>query len=302
MANPVRGDSDQQDTPGVAGFSAVSDGTRGDTSASAKNGVVGGNESTDPVPSGGAPAGNGVFGFSTNPQGSGVLGSNNATSAVTIPGGGSGVVGITKAPGGNGVFGAHLGTAGRGVQGNGPEVGVGGFSDTGVGVLAQSSTVALKAQGPLAGRFEGNVEVTGDITLVNADCAEDFDVATAGTLEPGTVVICDADGALRPSVSPYDKKVVGVVSGAGPYKPAIVLDRQDSLDHRAPVALLGKVFCKVDAEEYAIEVGDLLTTSVSAGHAMKASDPSRACGAVIGKARRPLASGRGKIRVVVALQ
>jgi hypothetical protein len=300
MANPIRGDSDQQDTPGVTGFSAVSDGTRGDTGASAKNGVVGGNESSDPIPSG-APGGNGVFGFSTNPQGSGVLGSNNATGAVTAPGG-SGVFGITKATGGAGVFGANLGTSGRGVQGNGPEAGVAGFSDQGVGVLAQSTTVALKAQGPLAGRFEGNVEVTGDITLVNADCAEDFAVAIAGTLEPGTVVICDADGALRPSISPYDKKVVGVVSGAGPYKPAIVLDRQDSLQHRAPVALLGKVFCKVDAEEYAIEVGDLLTTSSSAGHAMKASDPSRAFGAVIGKALRPLASGRGKIPVLVALQ
>jgi hypothetical protein len=35
---------------------------------------------------------------------------------------------------------------------------------------------------------------------------------------------------------------------------------------------------------------------------MKASDPSRAFGAVIGKALRPLPSGRGKIPVLVALQ
>jgi hypothetical protein len=51
-----------------------------------------------------------------------------------------------------------------------------------------------------------------------------------------------------------------------------------------------------------IEVGDLLTTSSCSGHAMKASDPFRAFGAVIGKALRPLASGRGKIPVLVALQ
>jgi hypothetical protein len=28
----------------------------------------------------------------------------------------------------------------------------------------------------LAGYFEGDVEVTGDIRLTNADCAEDFDI------------------------------------------------------------------------------------------------------------------------------
>src|SRR5439155_15005596 len=46
------------------------------------------------------------------------------------------------APGGSGVFGANnapAGSLGRGVQGNGPEAGVGGFSDQGRGVLAQSN-------------------------------------------------------------------------------------------------------------------------------------------------------------------
>src|SRR5208282_6491995 len=34
-----------------------------------------------------------------------------------------------------------------------------------------------------------------------------------------------------------------------------------------------KVCCKVDADYASIEVGDLLTTSSTAGHAMKAEDP-----------------------------
>src|SRR5271165_954023 len=34
-----------------------------------------------------------------------------------------------------------------------------------------------------------------------------------------------------------------------------------------------KVYCKVDADYASIEVGDLLTTSSTAGHAMKAEDP-----------------------------
>jgi hypothetical protein len=29
---------------------------------------------------------------------------------------------------------------------------------------------------PVAGYFEGEVHVTGDIKLLNADCAEDFDI------------------------------------------------------------------------------------------------------------------------------
>jgi hypothetical protein len=69
-----------------------------------------------------------------------------------------------------------------------------------------------------------------------------------------------------------------------------------------PIALMGKVYCKVDASLAPIEVGDLLVTAPTPGHAMKAMDPSRAFGAVVGKALRPLAAGRGLIAVLVALQ
>jgi hypothetical protein len=153
-----------------------------------------------------------------------------------------------------------------------------------------------------AGRFEGHVEVTGDIRLTNADCAEDFDVLEAEQVEPGTVMVIDEAGALQQSQRAYDKKVAGVVSGAGGYKPGIVLDRQQSQQTRQPIALLGKVYCKVDAQYGAIEVGDLLTTSPTPGHAMKATDTVRAFGAVIGKALQGMAQGQGMIPVLVALQ
>ena len=65
---------------------------------------------------------------------------------------------------------------------------------------------------------------------------------------------------------------------------------------------MGKVFCKVDAQFGAIEVGDLLTTSPTPGHAMKTSDPFQAFGAVIGKALRPLIEGQGLIPILIALQ
>jgi hypothetical protein len=142
----------------------------------------------------------------------------------------------------------------------------------------------------------------GDITLKNADCAEEFDITSEAEIEAGTVMVLDGEGALRESTEAYDKKVAGVLSGAGKYRPGIVLDRQDSSTNRRPLALVGKVYCKVDADCSPLEVGDLLTTSPTPGHAMKAADPVRAFGAVIGKALRPLKEGRGLIPILVALQ
>ena len=72
--------------------------------------------------------------------------------------------------------------------------------------------------------------------------------------------------------------------------------------NRKPIALLGKVFCKVDASFEPVRVGDLLTTSSTPGHAMKAVDPATAFGAVIGKALRPLKEGQGLIPILVTLQ
>ena len=148
----------------------------------------------------------------------------------------------------------------------------------------------------------GNVTFRGDIRLAGADCAEAFEVEAAGGLEPGTVlVIGDAD-RLRQCSRPYDRRVVGVVSGAGDRRAGLVLGAGAPATDRLPVALIGTVFCKVDADHAPIEVGDLLTTSSSEGHAMKAEDAHRAMGAVIGKALRPAARGRTLIPIVVALQ
>ena len=168
--------------------------------------------------------------------------------------------------------------------------------------MAQSNQIGLKAQAPIAGHFDGNVEVTGDIQFLGADCAEDFDLADSVTPEPGTVMVLDETGGVRTSCDDYDRRVVGVVSGAGTYRPALILDRVETSRGRLPLAMVGKVFCKVDAGNAPIAVGDLLTTSLTPGHAMKAADPSRAFGAVIGKALQPWTSGCGLIAIVAALQ
>ena len=148
----------------------------------------------------------------------------------------------------------------------------------------------------------GSIATNGDILLTNADCAEEFDICEAEQIEPGTVMVLAKDGKLQPSHTAYDKRVAGVISGAGDYKPGIVLDKQHAQRGRQPVGLVGKVFCMVDAQYGAIEVGDLLTTAPTPGHAMKASDPLKAFGTVIGKALRPLADGQGLIPILIALQ
>jgi hypothetical protein len=141
----------------------------------------------------------------------------------------------------------------------------------------------------------------GDIKLKNADIAEEFDVVDAQATEPGDLLIVCDDMMLERSCRPYDTRVAGVVGGAGRFQPGIVLGANQHSD-RLPLVLLGRVLCKVDATYAAVEVGDLLTTSPSPGHAMKVTDPVAAFGAVIGKAMGQLAKGQDLIPILVALQ
>ncbi len=146
----------------------------------------------------------------------------------------------------------------------------------------------------------GNVSAS-NVMLTGGDCAERFDLGALATAEAGTVMVISEDGALRPSDRSYDRRVAGVVSGAGAFRPGIVLDKRANDEGRTTIALVGKVYCKVDADSAPISVGDLLTTSATSGHAMKAVDPMKAFGAVIGKALGNLDEGFGLIPILVAM-
>jgi hypothetical protein len=274
---------------------------------------------------------NGVFGLTSNGESSGVYGHNDGENpqgawgvfgfspkgfaGVFGSGGQNGVFGQTNAQSASGIYGRNDGN-GNGVLGSSDGGdGVEGFSKSRNGVFGQSETgsglhgyskqqfgIYARSDTGMAGYFEGSITVTNDIILKNADCAENFDIAGLEKVEPGTVMVIDTEGALRQSDRPYDKRVAGVISGAGSYKPGLILDKQESSKNRMPIALMGKVYCKVDAQYGAIEVGDLLTTSPTPGHAMKADDPMKAFGSVIGKALRPLATGEGLIPILIALQ
>ena len=264
-------------------------GVHGQSYSAADNGVLGENLASD------ANGGSGVYGISNT-----VYGVHGLSS-------GDGLIGLFQFPY-SGVYGLHTGKIGAGVLG----VGTGGY-----GIFASSfENYGLYADGAKgAASFGGNITINGDITAVNTvvvntdviltgggDCAEHFDAAAEAPLEPGTVVVLDHEGSVRESQHAYDRKVAGVVSGAGNYRPALVLDGRESSRRRALVALVGKVFCKVDASECPVDVGDLLTASSTPGHAMKASDPAKAFGSVIGKALRPLPGGKGLIPILIALQ
>ena len=66
------------------------------------------------------------------------------------------------------------------------------------------------------------------------------------------------------------------------------------------VALTGLVECKVDADYGTVRAGDLLTTSPTPGHAMRASDATP--GTIVGKALEGQETGTGVIRVLVMMR
>ncbi len=318
--DPVSSTSNATNTPAVTGEGHGYEGVRG-VSHNAHGAVVGINDWTPVGPPGPPSNGSGVFGLNTkggvgvfgqSPDGIGVWGTSvrsegvhaETTSPVTaalaaynLNDRASGAAVYANCKNSEAIHAETLspGTAAVGAYNLNRE-------GTGAGVYAKTL-----GSGP-AGFFDGNVYVAGelavkvDIRLENADCAEEFDVLDADTVTPGTVMVVGEDGVLHQSDKAYDTCVAGVISGAGDYRPAIVLDKRSSSATRKPIALLGKVSCKVDADYGAIQVGDLLTTSPAPGHAMKASDSAKVFGAVLGKALRPLKAGRGMIPILVSLQ
>ena len=139
-----------------------------------------------------------------------------------------------------------------------------------------------------------------------ADFAEFFDVAPTGESAPeaGMLVCIDESsaGKLVVSSKAADKKVAGVISGAGGVRPGLMMGQKGTAANgEYPVAITGRVFVKADASKRAIAPGDLLTTSDVPGHAMKAGRGTR--GAVIGKAMSGLEKGeRGEVLVLLGIQ
>jgi hypothetical protein len=269
---------------GVRGESQSNDGVHGLAHASNKSGVWGHNDSSGFGVAGSSVSGEGVLG--TSQTGNGVHGVSNSTSF--------NVAGVLGEANGNGqvigVYGlASTGTTAAGVVGVGATGGY--FASNGLG-----ANTALWANGLCK---VGTLQILG-----GADLAEPFNVS-GEVVQPGMVVVIDPDcsGGLKPCTQAYDRKVAGIISGAGGVATGLSMGHEGTLaTGKHPVALSGRVYCLGDASNGDIRPGDLLTSSTIPGHAMKAVDFDRSRGAIIGKAMTSLKQGRGLVLVLVNLQ
>gem|GEM_PF-2137865 len=148
------------------------------------------------------------------------------------------------------------------------------------------------------------VEVNGTtrtkiLEITGGDVAEARHSTTGEPLLFGSVVVFDEiqQGKVRLTSKPYDKKVAGVISGAGKYFAGVCLLQEELSRGAMPIAQLGTVEVLVIGPVW---VGDFLTTSNIPGYAMKAKNRRKSYGSVIGKAMTPLAKGeKGLVEMMV---
>jgi len=154
----------------------------------------------------------------------------------------------------------------------------------------------------------GNVTADGTITGGGADVAEAVAVEGMPTrYEPGDVMVVSADRnrTFAKSFEPYMSALAGVYAS----KPGLLLTERgmsEDLSDRIPLGIAGIIPTKVSAETGAINRGDLLVTSSTPGHAMRAEPvlingiEVYPAGAILGKALEPFEGpGTGIIEVLV---
>jgi hypothetical protein len=174
-------------------------------------------------------------------------------------------------------------------------------------VINHNGNVGVGTLNPTAKLEVAGMTKTNVLQIVGgADFSEKFEVANAQShIKPGMVVAIDPKnpGKLAVSGQPYDRRVAGVISGAGGVQPGMLMGQTGTLaDGDQPIALTGRVYVWADTSNGPITPGDLLTTSNKPGHAMKVTDYRKAQGATIGKAMTELRQGRGLVLTLVTLQ
>jgi len=176
-----------------------------------------------------------------------------------------------------------------------------------IGVLGQPA--APRTGGWAGGIHTWDIEVEGSAWCRNRwetgprDLAENYE--SNADLEPGDVVCFHPErDVVVLSTQPDDRLVCGVIST----QPGVLLnaDREMGSERQFPVTLCGRVPCKVVNESGPIRRGDLLTSSSTPGHAMKAEPidlDGKAVylsGTILGKALESFEAETGAIEIFVA--
>jgi hypothetical protein len=286
---------------GVYGRSETKHGVRGEAMGTTA-GVFGGNWGTGYGVRGYSLANHGVYGYSG--------------SSTDYGGYFSGYNGLyARGTSGNGIYaeGANTGQSGAAILAENTGAGVGLWGKGNWGLVADAT-----GDGVYAGFFYDDIYVSGKIDVigtVDPIIGERFEVHPDGEYEVGDLLVIDPDSPyLVLSTEANDTKVIGVVGPSVDYRDGelmvIVLGYHgakpdESLDEGS-ARTVARI--KVDASQGAIKRGDLLTTSPTPGHAMKAQPVDvggveiHRPGTIIGKALESLDSGQGLIEVFIALQ
>ena len=136
------------------------------------------------------------------------------------------------------------------------------------------STSLTTGSDATSGIIQGNWTLNGASKLqaTYADLAEFYEGDTE--YEPGTVLVFGGDKEVTSTITMNDTRLAGVVTT----DPAYVMNAGQT-GIKVCIALAGRVPCKVIGR---VKKGDMLTTSATAGYAVKANDPK--LGSIIGKA------------------
>lgn len=165
---------------------------------------------------------------------------------------------------------------------------------------SSAQATAMPLQKPVATPLQSRSDAEGNFYATSFRSASDEVAKSMPVVQQvtlGDVVVVDRmnHGWLKLADMPADPGVVGVIAAA----PGVLLGAEKD-SAKAPVALSGIVKCKVDANQGAIQVGDLLTTSSTQGYAMR-NDRAKP-GTIIGKALESLDSGTGLIEILIMHQ
>ncbi|MDA3898973.1 MAG: discoidin domain-containing protein [Spirochaetes bacterium] len=159
---------------------------------------------------------------------------------------------------------------------------------------------ALQVKGE--SHFHGIIHLSNDSEEnTTTNIAEMFELENDDFISHGDVVVASENGGslLKRTHKAYDRAAIGIIAG----KPALSLNNSGKETKLYPIALAGKVMCKVDARNHPIVPGDLIVTSDTPGCAMKGTiDSFEKIGTVIGKALEGIESGTGVIPVFLTHQ